>query len=456
MKVLPQKNIQHASQANAAKKISSPFVNVSTGTGEPINFAELLSGEVNLAQAEDAASEIPGTAVAKPVVSEELINQNVNLELLAKNEHPIKKELSEQNKIRSLNDILTDAKQSVEHDYRKAKNSSAELDRLFVKQPAVQIPQDHNVIALNNEASEPVQKFDIESLIQKATPAPEKETFYKNSQPIEYRSMFSTAKVKEARDFYQPESQALELNEMANAQADIQKLLSNASANKVSATAQSLKSYQDFNEKPMLELRPERDLKITKESEAISSMNPALTPEMSDNSFVFAPVVSELKHGTSAATPVKVLDLSSMDVSNSTESINKISDYIQQNHMAARPTIDLKFNHQELGNVGIHVERNDNNTLNISIQTSNNEARNFFSQNQQELFQTLNSNGLKVADIKLESHSSFSKHSEDGATSEHGRQSSSQQFSSQDGQRKHESHRRQELWASYKRQQEVA
>lgn len=140
---------------------------------------------------------------------------------------------------------------------------------------------------------------------------------------------------------------------------------------------------------------------------------------------------------------VKVFDLGKVEGNSVTQIMAKVSDYIIQNHVNARPRLELNFHHEALGNINLMVEKNGGN-IDLNIATSTLAGKEFFSNHRGELLGQLAGSGISIGDFKLESKSNL-------AESRTGDQSG-QGF----GQDRHDSHsqrrdseRRRELWEDY-------
>jgi hypothetical protein len=164
--------------------------------------------------------------------------------------------------------------------------------------------------------------------------------------------------------------------------------------------------------------------------------------------------------------PAKVLDLSSVQISNNTsknEIIQKIADYIQTNHLANQSEVELTVKHQDLGTFQINVQKMKGATdIKMSIAANEQEGFKFFQKFEGELVRTLESAGIKVADFKVTTSqmnfsSSFAQDSgaKDG---QGGRQQWSESSSfreeswqkSSSDERRQDSDRRRDIWAQYR------
>ncbi|MFZ4713865.1 MAG: hypothetical protein ACOYL6_09150 [Bacteriovoracaceae bacterium] len=158
---------------------------------------------------------------------------------------------------------------------------------------------------------------------------------------------------------------------------------------------------------------------------------------------------SEDGSGKADKANVKVLDLSKIQASNQKELISNISDYIAQNATASKSKVEMSVQHTDLGRINITAMKAAPGQVNIEIQTMSNEGHKFFTANQTDLLSHLSTQGVNVADFKLE-NSSNSNSSSSGQGQNSGNQFSSNQQQgqnqSEDNNRRDDSRRRDELW----------
>lgn len=149
------------------------------------------------------------------------------------------------------------------------------------------------------------------------------------------------------------------------------------------------------------------------------------------------------------------LDLSKIDMNNSKEIINRISNYLEQNNLATSNNLEVSVKHEQLGQFKINASKMNQGSdlIDLQITTSSPEAHKFFMKHENELLQTLNKNGVQLSDFKVmtavhdgqsSSSSSFGQ-----SFSQNGReQYSSSQFESKDFDQGQQ--RRKELWNEYR------
>lgn len=145
----------------------------------------------------------------------------------------------------------------------------------------------------------------------------------------------------------------------------------------------------------------------------------------------------------------KVFDLSSVKSGNTNEIMNQITDYVIQAKAAKEPTVNMRLNHEDLGLIDITVSKSglSQDSIAVNIGTHSLDAKNFFQINTKELFSHLNTAGLNVTDLKVETSGQTAKNDFDfGSQSGKNQQGSEKQFGSEQNQRRHESERRQDLW----------
>ena len=157
------------------------------------------------------------------------------------------------------------------------------------------------------------------------------------------------------------------------------------------------------------------------------------------------------------AESTKTFDMSQLvgDKPMSSEAlISKIQDHILQTRAGNEKSIEMSFNHKDLGQVGLHVQKHAGDSIGITISTASAEGAKFFTQNQGELLHSLSSAGIQVSDFKLDSAKAGSNLNQDSSSD------SSKQFAgnnkqgaqSESGERKQEQDKRQSLWEQFSEQ----
>jgi hypothetical protein len=116
-------------------------------------------------------------------------------------------------------------------------------------------------------------------------------------------------------------------------------------------------------------------------------------------------------HGQQAETQTqanqKVLDLSKINTANTTEIIKRISDYVEQNQVANRSSLDLTVKHESLGEFKIQVSKMPSsanqaqNLIDMQITTSSKEGHDFFVKNEVSLMKNLNQAGVNLSDLRI-------------------------------------------------------
>jgi len=125
--------------------------------------------------------------------------------------------------------------------------------------------------------------------------------------------------------------------------------------------------------------------------------------------------------------------------------IGKIQDYIIQSKVSNDPNVQLRFNHSELGNVDLQVQKMSGENISVTITSNSADAVKFFTENKAQLLQTLTNSGLNISDLKLESNTSTNK--DPNANQNQSFADSKSEFSnSKQGQQDKESRKREELW----------
>lgn len=149
----------------------------------------------------------------------------------------------------------------------------------------------------------------------------------------------------------------------------------------------------------------------------------------------------------------KVFQMDQIKTGNTQEILNQISDYIVQAKAAKEPTVQLRVDHKDFGQMDITVSRmgTQANAENIAINiaTSSPEIKAMFQQHKGELFSTLAQSGMNVTDFKIDSTASRSGsdfNSNNNGSNSNQFAGSEKQFGSESNQRRHEQNRRADLW----------
>ena len=182
------------------------------------------------------------------------------------------------------------------------------------------------------------------------------------------------------------------------------------------------------------------------------------------------PVMQNKAHNqesqTQAQANQKVLDLSNINTSNTNEIIKRISDYVEQNQVANKSSLDLTVKHESLGEFKIQVSKMPTQSMNqglnqidMQITTSSKEGHDFFVKNEVSLMRNLNQAGINLSDFRILSSSSetgaFGQSDSKQSSSFHqNADGSEKQFASFDSQNftgdsSNGSERRKELWQEY-------
>lgn len=150
----------------------------------------------------------------------------------------------------------------------------------------------------------------------------------------------------------------------------------------------------------------------------------------------------------SVQNSAKVFDLNALTKTGDVDVvINQIQDYIVQARAAKEPTAQMSFNHPELGDIDVLVQKVAGDKINVVIGHQGAEAGKFFQKHQGELVQTLQQSGIQVSEFKLESSSTNNNGNNQNNTDSNSKQFANQQQKTGDQQKREEdSHRREELW----------
>jgi hypothetical protein len=359
-----------------------------------------------------------------------------------------------------LDKLIAGKDSEVKNVYNRAKDKNAALDDILGKlkrghksKTDQEIPTQnkqqfhHSIESVLNKSKgniHPKRNFDTRQSLTDVVKGSENqgETFYKNAPTYETKSLFNMDKKRVKAG----ESQA-EVKNYSDLFKNSQKL-----NNKLGQSAY-------LQQKPLKDNMFKNnfsELNTTFEQEglpfeAMRSQNQSISHLNVNPSF-------QMNNQVQDVIAPQAMDFSSIRMGDQSEVISQVTDYLVQRAHEARPNLELNVNHAELGKIQIYVEKNAEGSLNVAINAPSVQGREFFSQNQGELFSSLNRAGLGVTDLKIDSSSSSSSFSKDGNSGEFSNQQfSSQQWSSQDGQRRQESQKRQEMWSYYSQdEQEVA
>lgn len=152
----------------------------------------------------------------------------------------------------------------------------------------------------------------------------------------------------------------------------------------------------------------------------------------------------------------KVLDLSHMDPKNTNEIIKTISDYVEQNTVANKPSLDLTVKHDSLGQFKIQVSKMPNqNQVDMQITTSSSEGHKFFVQHESDLMRNLQQVGVNISDLRIVSSmkdaTPFSQsESKQFSQFQHEQNGNSKQFMSfESGDFRDGAQKRKSLWQEY-------
>lgn len=178
----------------------------------------------------------------------------------------------------------------------------------------------------------------------------------------------------------------------------------------------------------------------------------------------FIPLVQKQEMAAQGATTQgseKVLDLSKINTTNTTEIIKKISDYIEQSQVANSNTMDLTVKHEALGQFKIQVNRpiGPGTQMDMQITTSTAEGHDFFMKNEIGLMKNLSQAGIQLSDLRIVSGGEGASLAGDSRQHNNNSQNNSQagrEFMSFDsaGDSSHGSERRKELWQEARNNQQ--
>jgi hypothetical protein len=177
----------------------------------------------------------------------------------------------------------------------------------------------------------------------------------------------------------------------------------------------------------------------------------------------FIPIMQqqEMNQNVSTQDSSKVLDLSKINTSNSTEIIKKITDYIEQSQVANSNTMDLTVKHDSLGQFKIQVNRpvGPGNQMDMQITTTTAEGHDFFMKNEIGLMKNLSQAGIQLSDLRIVSGGDSASFAGNDSRQNNNSQNNSQasrEFMSFDttGDSSHGSDRRRQLWQEARNNQQ--
>ncbi len=152
----------------------------------------------------------------------------------------------------------------------------------------------------------------------------------------------------------------------------------------------------------------------------------------------------------------KVLNLSNIDAKNTNEIIKTISDYVEQNQVANKSSMDLIVKHDSLGQFQIQVSKNNNqNQVDMQITTSSAEGHKFFVAHEADLMKNLQNAGVNLSDLRIissmkESTPFSQSESKQFSSFQHEQNGDSKQFMSfESGDFRDGAQKRKSLWEEY-------
>lgn len=177
----------------------------------------------------------------------------------------------------------------------------------------------------------------------------------------------------------------------------------------------------------------------------------------------FIPVMQkqDMNQNVTTQDSSKVLDLSKINTSNTTEIIKKISDYIEQSQVANSNSMDLTVRHEALGQFKIQVNKpiGPGNQMDMQITTTTAEGHDFFVKNEIGLMKNLSQAGIQLSDLRIVSDGGSASFAGNDSRQNSNSQNNSQagrEFMSFDttGDSSHGSDRRRQLWQEARNNQQ--
>ena len=216
-------------------------------------------------------------------------------------------------------------------------------------------------------------------------------------------------------------------------------------------------------------IRNTKDLAFGEAKKSKSEINELTSPDMkigADLSLIKEPFIPMMQKSETTQNPTtpettKVLDLSKINSSNTTEIIKKISDYIEQSQVANSNTMDLTVKHDSLGQFKIQVNKpmGPGSQRDMQITTSTPEGHDFFMKNEIGLMKNLSQAGIQLSDFRIISggdSASFAGNDSRQNNNSQNNAEAGREFMSFDttGDSSHGSDRRRQLWQEAKANQQ--
>lgn len=153
---------------------------------------------------------------------------------------------------------------------------------------------------------------------------------------------------------------------------------------------------------------------------------------------------------TATGATAKTFDMAQLNTTNQTDVINQIQNYIIQSKASSEPTVQMSFEHKDLGMVDLTVSKLQGNQVSVMINSHTQEGSKFFNQHQNELLQSLTQSGIKVSEFKLDTSSNTNQNNNQNHNHSSGNGSEKGQFAGNEKhQRNEDSRRREELWSLF-------
>lgn len=208
-----------------------------------------------------------------------------------------------------------------------------------------------------------------------------------------------------------------------------------------------------------------RDSKSKVQADELKSPDMKIAAELTGLKEAMIPVMQKQEQGQQQAMTQessKVLDLSKMNTSNTSEIIKRISDYVAQERVSNKDSLDLTVKHDSLGEFKIQVNRpvGANQQMDMQITTTTSEGHEFFTKHEIGLMKNLSQAGIQLSDLRIVSetgNTSFAgTDSRQNNNSQNGSQFAGKEFMSFEasGDSSHGADRRRELWQQARNNQQ--
>lgn len=354
----------------------------------------------------------------------------------------------------------------------------AQLQQGLTQQPLVQnaMMTGQDASQVNTDFNQPTEPKTLEALLGQNTKMASNGETVVDTSKMKQAEDATRAFIPERKSIFQVNKQAPQTNTQANTQTvqDSNEVLNlNQFMSKQSASAKNRMVAQNYQNEQKSMFAPKVDVakldgmknqNTQQVSQMTSTQSEQAMPQF-DMSGGDAQMNQEFmgQHTNHAKAPLamgattKVFDMSTLqNTENTQDVINQIQNYIIQSKASNEQSVQMTFNHHELGNVDLQVMKGAGDHLNIMINAQSAEGAKFFQQNQGELLQSLQQAGVQVAEFKLDSSSQSNNNSQNSDSNKQFSGQEKQHAEHEQNKRDNESEKRKELWAHLTEEREIA